>query len=43
MKIGQTLNYFGELVEVVDLNSTHVLIKFKNGMKICTNRNTFEK
>jgi hypothetical protein len=43
MKKGDILNYFGKTVEVVDLNATHVLIKFENGIKICTNKNTFSK
>lgn len=43
MKKGQKLNYFGKTVELVDLNNTHVLIKFESGTKICTNKNTFTK
>jgi hypothetical protein len=38
MKIGDKLNYFGKDVEVVDLNKTHVVIRFESGSKICTNR-----
>jgi hypothetical protein len=43
MKIGDKLNYFGKIVEVVDKNITHVLIKFESGIKIATNKNTFSK
>jgi hypothetical protein len=43
MKIGDTLNYFGESVIVLDLNSTHVLIQFESGTKLCTNKLTFSK
>ena len=40
---GKKLNYFGKMVEVVDSDKTHVLILFKNGVKICTNKLTFLK
>jgi len=43
MKIGSKLNYFGKNVEVVDLNRTHVLVKFENGSKLCTPKSTFNK
>jgi hypothetical protein len=43
MKIGDKLNYFGQSVEVVNLNQTHVLIQFKSGLKLCTNKLTFSK
>lgn len=43
MKIGQIVNYFGKEAEVVDLNNTHVLIKFKSGSKLCTPISTFNK
>ena len=43
MKIGDKLNYFGKDVEVVDLNKTHVLIKFESGTIICTDRLAFNK
>ena len=43
MVIGQKLNYFGKEVEVVEFNSTHVLIKFKSGLKIATPKTTFDK
>lgn len=43
MKIGDTLNYFGQSVKVLDLNYTHVLIEFESGTKICTNKLTFSK
>jgi hypothetical protein len=42
MKIGDILNYFGESVEVVEFNDTHVLVKFENGTKICTLKSTFD-
>tara|TARA_R110000782_G_scaffold255292_1_gene344049 strand:- start:205 stop:345 length:141 start_codon:yes stop_codon:yes gene_type:complete len=43
MNIGDKLNYFGKDVEVVDFNKTHVLIIFKSGIKICTNKFSFKK
>jgi len=43
MKVGEKLNYFGKSVEVVEFNNTHCVIKFENGTKICTNKNTFFK
>ena len=43
MKIGDTVNYFGKDVKIVDIDKTHVLIQFENGTKICTNKNTFLK
>lgn len=43
MKIGDKLNYFGKIVEVVDKNLTHVLIKFEDGSKLCTTKTTFDK
>ena len=38
---GNKVNYFGKIAEVVDSNSTHVLILFDNGTKLCTNKSTF--
>lgn len=43
MKIGDKLNYFGTYCEVVEFNKTHVLIKFESGIKICTNRFSFDR
>ena len=43
MKKGDIVNYFGKYAEVVDLDTTHVLIIFKSGIKICTNKNVFSK
>jgi hypothetical protein len=43
MKIGDTLNYFGNKVIVIETNQTHVLIQFESGTKICTNKFTFSK
>jgi hypothetical protein len=43
MKKGQNLNYFGKSAEVVEFNNSHVLIKFKNGSKLCTLKSTFDK
>ena len=40
---GNILNYFGSNAEVVESNKTHVLIMFDNGIKICTNKQTFLK
>jgi hypothetical protein len=42
MKIGDKLNYFGKDAEVVDFDNTHVLIRFKSGAKICTDKLTFK-
>lgn len=42
MKIGDIVNYFGKDVEVVDVDKTHVLIKFESGTKICTNKLYFK-
>ena len=42
MRIGDKLNYFGKYVEVVDFDKTHVLIMFKSGAKICTNKLYFK-
>lgn len=43
MKIGDKLNYYGKTVEVVEFNYTHCVVKFENGTKLCTNKNTFFK
>lgn len=40
---GNKLNYFGKMVEVVDSNNTHVLVKFEDGFKLCTNKRAFLK
>ncbi len=42
IKIGDTLNYFGKAVEVVDFDKTHVLIRFTDGTMICTNKSLFD-
>jgi hypothetical protein len=41
MNTGDKLNYFGKPVEVVESNTTHVLIKLKSGAKICTDKLAF--
>jgi hypothetical protein len=41
MKIGDKLDYFGKTVTVIDLNYTHCLVRFEDGTKLCTNKNTF--
>ena len=43
MHIGDKLNYFGQMVEVVDSNDKYVLIMFESGTKICTPKSTFLK
>ena len=43
MKIGDKVNYFGKEAEVIELDKTHVVIKFNSGTKICTNKSTFSK
>jgi hypothetical protein len=43
MKIGDIVNYFGKEAEVVLFNTSHVVIKFKDGSKLCTNKLTFSK
>ena len=43
MKIGITVNYFGKQAEVLEFNKTHVLIKFKNGTKLCTTKTAFNR
>ena len=43
MQINQKLNYFGQTVEVVEFNRTHVLVKFENGIKLCTTKLCFSK
>jgi hypothetical protein len=37
------LLYFGKPVKVLAEDKTHYLIQFENGIKICTNKNTFKK
>ena len=41
--INKELIYFGQNVTVLTEDKTHVLILFKEGYKICTNKNTFSK
>ena len=41
MKAGDELNYYGKKVIVLETNSTHVLVEFENGTKICTPKLTF--
>jgi hypothetical protein len=43
MKISDTINYFNKEAIILDLNQTHVLIQFKSGFKLCTNKLTFSK
>jgi hypothetical protein len=43
MTIGQQVNYFGKIAEVLEFNRTHVLIKFKNGSKLCTTKTAFNR
>jgi hypothetical protein len=43
MKIGDIVNYFGKKAEVVLFNASHVVIKFKNGSKLCTTKTAFNR
>ena len=43
MKIGDIVNYFGKEAEVCLFNRTHVVIKFKDGSKICTTKTAFNR
>lgn len=43
MKIGDTVNYFGKEAEVLLFDKTHVVIKFKNGTKLCTTKTAFDR
>ena len=38
---GNTLDYFGKKVTVLEEDENYVLIKFESKTKICTNKNTF--
>ena len=42
MQIGDVVNYFGKDAEVIYFDKTHVLIKFKSGTIICTDKLTFK-
>ena len=43
MKIGDTVNYFGKEAEVVLFNTSHVVIKFKDGSRLCTTKTAFNR
>jgi len=36
----QNLNYFGQEVEVVEFDKTHVVIRLKSGSLLCTDINS---
>ena len=40
-KTGNTLNYFGKKVTVIEESRNYVLIEFESKTKLCTNKNTF--
>ena len=40
-KTGNTLNYFGKKVTVIEESGNYVLIEFESKTKLCTNKNTF--
>ena len=40
-KTGNTLNYFGKKVIVIEESVNYVLIEFESKTKLCTNKNTF--
>ena len=41
MSIGDKIDYFGKVAEVVKFDKTHVVIKLKSGTQLCTNRLIF--
>lgn len=43
MQKGDIVNYFGKQAEVVLFDRTHVVIKFKDGSKLCTTRTAFDR
>ena len=43
MQKGDIVNYFGKEAKVVLFNRTHVVIKFKDGSKICTTKTAFDR
>ena len=43
MQIADIVNYFSKEAEVVEFNKTHVVIKFKDGSKICTTKTAFNR
>ena len=43
MNVGDIVNYFGKSAEVVEFNKTHVLIKFKDGSKLCTTKTALNR
>jgi hypothetical protein len=43
MNIGDIVNYFGKEAEVIQFDKTHVVIKFKNGTKLCTTKTAFNR
>jgi hypothetical protein len=43
MKIGDIVNYFGKEAEVVLFNNSHVVIRFKDGSKLCTKKTAFNR
>jgi len=40
MNKNQKLNYFGQEVEVVEFDKTHVVIRLKSGSLLCTDINS---
>jgi hypothetical protein len=43
MKTGDIVNYFSKEAEVLQFDKTHVVIKFKNGTKLCTTKTAFDR
>lgn len=43
MKLGQTLNYYGKPVTLVDMTNSHCLIKTEAGGTYCVSKNSFFK
>jgi hypothetical protein len=42
MSIGDKINYFGKVSEVIKFDKTHVVIKLESGTQLCTNKKTFK-
>ena len=42
MSIGDKVNYFGKVAEVVKFDRTHVVIKLESETQLCTNKETFK-
>jgi|LakMenEpi03Aug12_release.lakeMendotaPanAssembly.Ray.scaffolds.fasta_scaffold5238809_1 hypothetical protein len=43
MKIGDIVNYFGKKAQVVLFNTSHVVIKFEDGSRLCTKKTAINR